>query len=26
MTTSGLDGLFGSFVPLAVPFDDGAVD
>jgi 4-hydroxy-tetrahydrodipicolinate synthase len=26
MTTSGLDGLSGSFVPLVVPFDDGAVD
>jgi 4-hydroxy-tetrahydrodipicolinate synthase len=26
MITSGLDNLSGSFVPLVVPFDDGAVD
>ncbi|MGB7949473.1 MAG: 4-hydroxy-tetrahydrodipicolinate synthase [Candidatus Binatia bacterium] len=26
MMTSGLDGLSGSFVPLVVPFDDGAID
>lgn len=26
MTAIGLDGLTGSFVPLVVPFDDGAID